>query len=104
MSEYSEITATFPEKKTAKRIAKLLVEKRLAACAQTFPIDSVYRWQGEVFEEGEIKLIIKTKTALFDEVAAVIKANHSYEVPEIVQTPITGGTPEYLKWISDSTQ
>jgi len=98
----SIIIATAANKDSAKKIARLLVEKRLAACAQMFPIESVYLWQGEICEDSETALLIKSKTALFGEIKAAIKEAHSYEVPEIIQIPITNGLPEYLKWIGDS--
>ena len=100
-NEYSVIMAAFPDKDSAKKTAKLLVERRLAACVQMFPIESVYLWKGEVRDENEIMLYIKSKTVLFGEISAAIRANHSYEVPEIIQIPITDGLPEYLKWIGD---
>ena len=85
----------------AKSIAKLLVEKHLAACVQMLPIESVYIWQEKVYDEAEIILFIKSKTELFDKIVTVIRESHPYEVPEIIQVPITGGIPEYLKWIED---
>jgi periplasmic divalent cation tolerance protein len=103
MSDYSIIIATFPDKESAKLIAKLLVEKRLVACTQLFPIESIYSWKDEIFDEAEIMLFIKSKTVLFNEITAMIKENHTYEVPEIIQIPITDGLPDYLKWIEDCT-
>jgi periplasmic divalent cation tolerance protein len=103
MSEYSMIIATCPGKELAAKTAKLLVEQRLAACVQMLPIESIYLWKGEICEDNEIVLLIKSRTALFDGVAAAITENHSYEVPEIIQIPITDGLPDYLKWIDDST-
>ena len=100
---YSIIITTTANKEDAKKIARLLVEKRLAACGQMFPIESVYFWKDKVCEENETILFIKSKTALADEIKTAIKANHAYEVPEIIQIPITGGLPEYLKWIDDCT-
>jgi periplasmic divalent cation tolerance protein len=104
MNDYSLIISTYPDKASAKVVAKLLVEKRLAACAQLFPIESIYSWKGEICEEGEVMLFIKSKTALFAEIAKEIKEKHSYEVPEIVQIPLTDGLPEYLRWIGDCTE
>ena len=101
---YSIIITTFPDKESAKQTAKLLVEQRLAACVQLFPIESVYFWQGKICDEGEIMLFIKSKTALFDKVVAGIRKIHTYEVPEIVQIPIADGLPEYLKWIDECTR
>jgi len=100
---YSLIITTTANKESAKEIARLLVEKKLIACGQIFPIESIYFWQGKVCEENETMLLIKSRTALFDRIKAVIKENHSYEVPEIVQIPITDGLPEYIKWIDDCT-
>ena len=98
-NEYSITISTFADKESSKKIAKLLVEKQLAACVQMFPIESVYIWQDKVCDEHEIILLIKSKTEMFNEIAATIKENHTYEVPEIIQLPITDGLPEYLKWI-----
>jgi len=101
--EYSMILSTFPDKTAAKRAAKMLVEQRLAACVQMFPLDSVYLWKGEICEDGEMMLFIKSRTELFDKVSAAIREVHPYEVPEIVQVPITDGLPEYLQWIGACT-
>jgi periplasmic divalent cation tolerance protein len=101
--DHSIITATFPDKDSAKATAKLLVEKRLAACIQLLPIESVYSWQGEICDECEVMLFIKSRTELFGEIKNLIQANHTYEVPEIVQIPIIDGLPEYLRWIDNCT-
>ena len=101
---YSIIITTYPDKETAKKIARLLVEKRLAACVQMLPVESVYLWQSKICDDNEIALFIKTKTKLFDKIKDAIKENHGYEVPEIIQIPITDGLPEYLKWIDDCTE
>ena len=101
-SENSIVIVTYPDKEAAKKVAGLLVEERLAACAQIFPIESIYSWEGKIFDENEIMLFIKTKTSMFDKVSAFIRKNHSYDVPEIIQIPITDGLPEYLRWIGDN--
>jgi len=102
-TEYSIVTTTCPNKKMAKQIAKTLVERGLAACVQMSPIESIYTWQGKICEENEIVLHIKSRTDLFEKIATVIKEIHTYDVPEIVQTPITNGLAEYLNWIDDCT-
>jgi len=99
--EYSITITTFADKESAKKTAKLLVEKCLAACVQIFPIESIYLWEGEICDENEYVLFIKSKTALFDKIMAAIKENHSYEVPEIIQIPVTSGLPEYFNWIDE---
>jgi len=101
MTDYTIITTTFPDKDSAKSAARLLVERRLAACVQLFPIESVYSWQGEICDENEVLLLIKTRAERFAEVAELIKQIHTYEVTEIVQVPIVGGFAEYLRWIDD---
>ena len=102
-NEYSIIISTFADKESAKKTAGLLVEQRLAACVQIFPVESVYLWKGNICNDNEITLLIKSRTTLFDEIVAAIKENHSYEVPEIIQVPVTNGLPEYLHWIDDCT-
>jgi len=88
-----------------KRIARHLVDTRLAACVNILqPIESVYRWQGQIAEEEEFLLIIKSTRELFTEIKAEILKIHSYQTPEIICLPIIDGSPNYLKWISDSVK
>ena len=101
---YALILSTCPNRESAEKIAKLLVEGRLAACVQRFPIESTYVWKDEVVHGAEIALLIKSKSDLFDEIAATIRAHHEYELPEIIQLPITDGLPNYLQWIDDCTK
>ena len=102
-TKYSLIITTFADKDTAKKTAKFLVEQNLAACVQMFPIESIYLWKGEICDENEIVLFIKSRTALFAKISAAIREKHPYEVPEIIQIPIIGGLPEYLNWVDDCT-
>jgi periplasmic divalent cation tolerance protein len=88
-----------------KRIARHLVDTRLAACVNILqPIESVYRWQGQIAEEEEFLLIIKSTRELFTEIKAEIVKIHSYKTPEIICLPIIDGSPNYLQWISDSVK
>ena len=100
---YSMVISTCATAEEARKIAKLLVEKHLAACVQMFPIESIYTWQDRLCEEKEIMIFIKTRIELTDQVEQEIKKNHSYDVPEIIDIPIDGGLPEYLSWIGEST-
>jgi periplasmic divalent cation tolerance protein len=87
----------------ARKIARSLVERQLAACVNVMPrITSIYRWQGKVEEAGESLLIIKTTAGVFDQVRQVIAELHSYELPECVCLAIEGGSPGYLQWIAES--
>jgi periplasmic divalent cation tolerance protein len=98
-TEYSIIITTTPNKDLGKKIANHLIENKLVACVQMFPIESIYTWKDEICNEEEIILFIKSKTILFEQIKNSIKEIHSYEVPEIIQVPITDGLPAYLSWI-----
>ncbi len=105
MNDFLQIVTTTERQEDARRIADLLVEKRLAACVQIVgPVTSVYRWQGNVESAQEWQCQIKTRQALFDSVADAIREAHPYEVPEIVAVPIVAGSREYLIWLEEQTQ
>ncbi len=88
--------------KEANRIARALVEKRLAACVNmlTMPVESVYRWKGKVDRAKEVMLLIKTSRARFAAVENTIRELHSYDVPEIIAIPIAAGSRDYLAWLA----
>src|SRR5208283_4847502 len=84
----------------ARRIARELIERRLAACVNLMPpLRSVYHWKGAVEESEEILMIIKSARPLFEQLQATIARLHSYEVPEIVALPIVDGSESYLAWM-----
>jgi periplasmic divalent cation tolerance protein len=98
------ILCTVPDEAAAERLAKGLVEERLAACVNAIPgVKSFYRWQGNVETGTEIQLVIKTRAERFDELAAWISANHPYEVPEIVAIPADRVSEAYLAWAVSET-
>jgi periplasmic divalent cation tolerance protein len=101
--EYGVLLTTLPGKEDACRIARLLIDERLAACVQMMPVESIYRWKDEICQEGENLLLVKTRAVLFDAAMTRIKAAHPYEVPEIVATPFTAGFSGYFAWIDDNT-
>ena len=88
----------------AETLAQKIVEARLGACVQVQAIKSIYRWKGEVCAEPEWRLSIKTRQALFQQLARFIMAHHAYDTPEIVQVPIAAGLAAYLRWVDDETQ
>ena len=100
-SEHIVVLTTAASEKEAARLASGLIEARLAACVHIDALRSIYRWQGTVHDEPEWRLAIKTRADRFSEVESFIKANHSYETPEIVRVEIAGGSGEYLDWIDD---
>ncbi len=101
---YCVILSTAGSKDEAQRLADLLVQSGLAACVQIAPIDSTYVWQGKVTRESEHLLLIKTTADRYPDIESAIVANHSYEIPEIVQLTIERGLDRYLKWIGASTE
>ena len=99
---YIVVLTTVGTRQFANDLARLIVGARLAACVQIQSVESVYRWNGEVRSEPEWLLAMKTTERCYTDLEQYIKANHSYETPEIVRVPITGGSGEYLDWIAES--
>ncbi len=94
------VLMTAPDQEVAERIARTLVEERLAACVNLVPgVRSIYRWQGAVEDDAEILLLAKTGRARCAALAARVQALHPYELPEIVVLPVHGGSQRYLDWI-----
>lgn len=102
-SDFGVLLTTTPSREEAQKIARLLIDEKLAACVQLLPIESFYFWQGKTQNEAEVLLLVKTRTALFEKTIARIKAVHSYSVPEIVATAFTAGFAGYFNWIEDVT-
>jgi periplasmic divalent cation tolerance protein len=95
-------TTDAPEK--ADALARSAVEAKVAACAQVEgPVTSVYRWEGAVQAEQEWRVLFKTTSARYAELEAHIKAGHDYDTPEIIATPVTHGSAEYLSWLTAET-
>jgi periplasmic divalent cation tolerance protein len=95
-------TTTVPDLETAERIARRLVEDRLAACVQIVQgIRSVYRWQGRVQEEPEVLLLVKTAETQIPRIESLLHQIHPYELPELLSAPITGGSVAYLRWLAE---
>lgn len=104
MSEALLVLTNCPDEDTADRIARTLVEGRLAACVNRLaPVASVYRWQGSVERATETPLLIKTTRERYPAVEEAIRSLHPYDVPEIVACAIDGGFGPYLRWIADET-
>ena len=98
------IFVTTSSEEEAGRIGRDVVERRLAACANILgPIRSIFRWEGQVSEETERLLIIKSQRSRFEELAGRVKELHSYQVPEIIAVPIFTGWPPYLEWVRGET-
>ena len=106
MTDKIVVLVTCGSAKEARKIARAVVEQRIAACANiaTSPVQSVYRWNGRVESAKEFLLIIKTTQARFAKLQAEVKRLHSYDVPEIIALPIARGAANYLTWMSDSVK
>jgi len=104
MSDFIQVTTTASTQEEAAKIAAALLEQRLAACAQVVgPIESHYWWKGAIEQSTEWLCILKTRRVKFPAVEAAIRAHHSYEVPEIVASPIEFASEPYLQWLRSET-
>jgi periplasmic divalent cation tolerance protein len=92
------------DREEARRIGRLLVERRLAACANLFPSESIYWWQGQIVEDNEFILIAKTRPECYSTIVQTIKSVHSYEVPAIIRLPVAEADTRYLAWLEAETQ
>ncbi len=96
---YIFVQVTAGDVDQAWAIARALVERKLAACAQVFPIRSCYEWEGQIVEDNEALIFIKSRREAYDRLEACVKELHRYEVPEILAVPIVAGSEKYLRWI-----
>lgn len=103
-NSFGVILVTAPSRDEAVAIAQTLVKAQLAACVSFFPVHSVYTWQGEIQQDEEWQLVIKSRLAKFSALEAAIRSVHPYEVPEIIALPISAGSPPYLQWIADQVE
>ncbi len=95
---------TASDEEEASKIARALVEERLAGCVNIIKdIRSIYSWQGKIEDEKEVFMVVKTQKTLFDSLIKRVKELHSYTVPEIIALPIIQGSEDYLKWLKEAT-
>jgi len=103
MANVRIVLTTAGSQEEARKIARSLVERRLAACVNIVPqIESVYRWLDKIETAEEWLLLIKTQAASFEQVCAAVKELHTYDLPECVMLEVAAGSQEYLKWIAES--
>jgi periplasmic divalent cation tolerance protein len=99
------VLVTAPSAETAAEVARALVEEGLAACGNVVPgLRSIYRWQGQVHDEAEALLVLKTERRLLEALKARLPALHPYQVPELLALPVEGGLAPYLEWIAASVR
>ena len=105
MTDIVTVYATFPNEAEASRIARQLVEERLAACANILsPSRSIYRWQDATEEAEEVPTLFKTTAATAEAVIARLAELHSYDVPAAVAWPIEAAHPPYAEWVQENSR
>lgn len=104
MGDFASVYVTCPDEATAARIAREVVERRLAACANILPpIRSVYRWEGRVEEASEVAMLLKTRRGKVQELTEAVARMHPYEVPCVVAFELGSGHPPYFDWVASET-
>jgi periplasmic divalent cation tolerance protein len=98
------VCTTVGSESEAEALARAIVGRRLAACVHAAPVRSTYRWKGVVQQAAEIALTAKTRDDRAKALVALIRARHSYELPEILVVPVKGGLPDYLRWVAVETE
>lgn len=105
MTDKVVIMVTASSRRECRKIARRLIEEKLAACVNiSQPVQSVYRWEGKIEQSKEFLMFIKTNRDLFPQIKAEIDLVHSYHTPEIICLPIIDGSPNYLQWVGDSVR
>lgn len=98
------VLTNLPDRESALKLASLLVNQRLAACVNVLSeCTSIYRWRGQIEKASEVPVLIKTSGASYSKLEAAIRANHPYELPEIVSVPVVDGLAPYLEWVAAET-
>jgi periplasmic divalent cation tolerance protein len=98
-SDLCIVMTTVTSAEQAREIARAAIEARLAACVQTLPISSCYRWDGKIVEDGEQMLLFKTSAAQYSALEAFLRERHPYDTPEIVRLPVDGVGEKYREWL-----
>jgi periplasmic divalent cation tolerance protein len=99
------VLCTCPDEAVATRIATALVEQGLAACVNRVPgVRSLYRWAGQLQDDAEVLLAIKTTADRYDQVEGLIAVQHPYELPEVLALPVVAGSVRYMDWVRQATQ
>ncbi len=104
MTEYIIVYITASNEEEAEKIAKVILDAKLAACVNIVRnVRSIYRWQGKIEDEGEVLMIAKSRRGLFGRLCDAVKKLHSYSVPEVIAMPVIEGSEDYLTWLERET-
>lgn len=94
---------TAPDRETARSIARTIVRRRLAACANLWPVESSYWWHDKLEETAEYVIVFKTRRSRLPDLIRAVRAIHPHDVPCIVSYPMGAALPEYLAWVDAET-
>jgi periplasmic divalent cation tolerance protein len=101
MTDALVVLVTVPDPGTGAELARALVEERLAACGNVLPgLRSIYRWEGQLHDEAEALLVLKTTRARFEALREAVLRMHPYQVPEVIALPVEAGSAPYLAWLA----
>ncbi|MCX9013313.1 MAG: divalent-cation tolerance protein CutA [Candidatus Methanoperedens sp.] len=101
---FSLVYITAGDMEEARKIGKKLVEERLAACVNFFPVTSIFRWKGLIDEANEVAIIAKTTSGKVKDIDKRVKELHSYDVPCVVSFNMEEGSKDFLDWIAESVE
>jgi periplasmic divalent cation tolerance protein len=102
---YVVVLITVPSTEVGRQVARALLDQRLAACVNLVPgVNSLYVWDGQLQDDEEVLLVVKTRSELFTRLVPAVRAVHPYTVPEIIALPVLAGSRDYLDWIEDATK
>jgi periplasmic divalent cation tolerance protein len=104
MTGFCVVLTTTDSEDHAERLVDAVLAAKLAGCLQLIPIKSRYVWEGKIARDDEVLILIKAKSADYDDLAACIRAAHTYEVPEVIRLDIAAGAQSYLDWIGAVTR
>jgi periplasmic divalent cation tolerance protein len=105
MTDFRIALVTHPDLQTASRLARIIVEEKLCACANLIPsMHSIYMWKGNMEESSEVLMIIKTHVSKIEELEKRLRQLHPYEVFEFLELPVLSGHKQYLDWVIETLQ
>ncbi len=105
MSDIILVYTTFEDKEEAIKLSKMLLEKKLIACAQIdATVDSIYWWKGTIEQTQEFRLVMKSNQGLWEELVSVIEQHHSYDIPEIVAVQVASSNRKYQQWVQETVK
>lgn len=102
--DLASVYVTCPDEATAKRIARALLERKLVACANLFPIASLYVWEGALREDPEVAMLLKTRRSIVQAVIAAVEELHPYDVPCAVAFEVGAAAAGYAAWVEDASR